>query len=241
MRIYPAIDLSDGKCVRLYKGDFNTSKIYNENPFAILDEFANAGAQWVHIVDLDGAKVGKTTQHTLIAQLVKHNPKLQLEVGGGIRSSDDVDALLNAGAARVVVGSLCVSSPALIQEWLHKFGSDRIVLALDCELDKNGIPKVKTHGWQTESILSVYDILNLYPSAKYILCTDVGVDGTLAGPSLALYKQIQLRFPQLELIASGGVGKLEDLIALKKMDIHGVVVGKALYENKFTLTQALAV
>lgn len=239
MIIYPAIDLRDGKCVRLYKGDFATTKIYNENPQQVLEEFIESGATWLHLVDLDGAKAGKIVQLDLIKQLVQNNRKINIEVGGGIRSIEDVRALLAAGVARIVVGSVCVSNPILVNQWIEEFGTEKIVLALDCALDNQGIPKVKTHGWQQESTLSVYDILAYYPQAKYVLCTDIGVDGTLVGPSLALYQQLKNKFPQLEIIASGGVGKLDDIIQLKSIGVNGIVVGKALYENKFTLRDAL--
>ncbi len=240
MVIYPAIDLRDGKCVRLYKGDFATTKIYNENPSQMLASFAAAGSQWVHMVDLDGAKAGKLLQVELISELVK-GAQLNIEVGGGIRSTEDLEALFTAGVKRAVIGSVSVKEPQLVNEWLTTFGPEKIVLALDCSLDQKGTPMVRTHGWQEESTLSVYDVLNNYPNAKYVLCTDVGVDGTLAGPSIALYKQIQLRYPGLNLIASGGVGKLADVKELKDIGVHGVVIGKALYENKFSLEEALNV
>jgi len=240
MVIYPAIDLRDGKCVRLYKGDFATTKVYNENPAEMLAEFANAGSEWVHMVDLDGAKAGKFVQADLIRKLISES-KLNIEVGGGIRNTSDLELLFNAGVKRAVVGSVCVSNPDLVNQWLNDFGADRIVLALDCSLDANGVPKVRTHGWQEESTLSVYDVLNNYSSARYVLCTDVGVDGTLAGPSIALYRQIQNRYPDLQLIASGGVGKLADITELNELNVHGVVVGKALYENQFSLRDALAI
>lgn len=238
MVIYPAIDLRDGKCVRLYKGDFATTKIYNDNPAAMLEEFTAAGSEWVHMVDLDGAKAGKFTQGEQIAKLVKNSP-LKIEVGGGIRSTEDLELLFAAGVARVVVGSVCVSEPELVNQWMARFGAEKIVLALDCSLDSQGVPKVRTHGWQQESTLSVYDVLDNYPDAQYVLCTDIGVDGTLAGPSIALYKQIQLHYPNLNLIASGGVGKLADVVELRQLDVHGVVIGKALYENQFDLASAL--
>ena len=240
MVIYPAIDLRDGKCVRLYKGDFATTKIYNTNPAAVLAEFAETGSKWLHMVDLDGAKAGRVVQTELISQLLDNAP-LKVEVGGGIRTTEDVRALFAAGVSRAVVGSVCVSNPTLVNQWIDEFGAAKIVLALDCSLDSQGIPKVLTHGWQNESTLSVYDLLDHYPRAEYVLCTDVGVDGTLEGPSLELYRQIQQRYPSLNLIASGGVGKLADVTELKHLGVHGVVIGKALYENKFTLAEALAI
>lgn len=240
MIIYPAIDLRDGKCVRLYKGDFATTKVYDETPENMLKIFADSGATWVHMVDLDGAKAGKVAQAEVVAKLVA-STNLKIEVGGGIRRTEDIEALFAAGATRAVVGSVCVSDPVLVNEWITRFGADKIVLALDCSLDSNDVPKVRTHGWQTESALSIYDVLANYPTARHVLCTDIAVDGTLEGASVKLYKQMLERCPQIDIIASGGVGKLEDIITLKKLGVHGVVVGKALYENKFTVAQALAI
>lgn len=240
MIIYPAIDLRNGKCVRLYKGDFNSTVVYDETPANMLLEFAKQGATWVHMVDLDGAKAGRVIQADFIADLISSIP-LKIEVGGGIRTTSDVEELFEAGVSRVVIGSICVSNPELVREWMIRFGAEKFVLALDCSLDANNIPKMRTHGWQEESALSVYDVLANYSEAKYVLCTDISVDGTLEGPSIELYKQMLERCPNVEIIASGGVGKLEDLATLKKLGVHGVVVGKALYENKFTVKDALSV
>lgn len=240
MVIYPAIDLRDGKCVRLYKGDFAQTKIYNETPENMLAEFAKSGAIWTHMVDLDGAKAGQVLQAEFIGKLLK-NTNLKIEVGGGIRTTDDIESLFKAGVSRAVVGSVCVSNPKLVNEWMEHFGADKIVLALDCSLDTNGVPKVRTHGWQEESSLSIYDVLANYPTAQYVLCTDIAVDGTLEGPSIALYTQMMERCPQINIIASGGVGKLEDVKVLRKLGVHGVVIGKALYEGKFTVSEALGV
>lgn len=240
MIIYPAIDLRNGKCVRLYKGDFNLTIVYDETPANMLLEFAKQGATWVHMVDLDGAKAGRVIQADFIADLISSIP-LKIEVGGGIRTTSDVEELFEAGVSRVVIGSICVSNPELVREWMNRFGAGKFVLALDCSLDANKIPKMRTHGWQEESSLSVYDVLANYPEAKHVLCTDISVDGTLEGPSVELYKQMLERCPNVEIIASGGVGKLEDLATLKALGVHGVVVGKALYENKFTVKDALSV
>ena len=240
MIVYPAIDLQAGNCVRLYKGDFNNVTLYKQKPQEVLANFAKAGSQWVHIVDLDGAKAGTLLQRGLLAKLAKET-NLKIEFGGGIRNSTDLTALFAAGAARAVVGSVCVSNPQLVKEWFNYFGADKIVLALDCSLDQNQIAKVRTHGWQQESIQDVFHVLAHYPQAKYVLCTDIAVDGTLAGPNIALYQQIQLHYPNINLIASGGIGKLADLVQLKKIGIHGVVIGKALYENQFSLEEALEI
>lgn len=240
MIIYPAIDLRDGKCVRLYKGDFATTKVYDETPSNMLAEYAKHGATWVHMVDLDGAKVGKVVQTDVIADLIK-NSQLNIEVGGGIRSTEDVERLFAIGVKRVVVGSLSVSNPELVNQWFDRFGADAIVLALDCSLDSNGIPKIRTHGWQEEGKLSIYDVLANYPKAKHVLCTDIAVDGTLEGSSIELYKQMLEKLPQIEIIASGGVGSLEDVRRLKEIGVHGVVVGKAIYEGKVDIAELLSI
>lgn len=233
MIVFPAIDLRDGKCVRLTKGDFATTKIYNDNPSLMLQQFREHGFSWVHMVDLDGAKKGSPAQTEIIANLVKSSG-LNIEVGGGIRTKADVEYLLDSGIARVVLGSICVSDPALVKDWLKEFGSEKIVLALDCQL-RDGLPVVKTHGWQEDSQNSIWDLLEFYNLAKYVLCTDISVDGTLAGPSIELYKQIMTRFSQINLIASGGVGRLDDLVRLNQLGVYGVVVGKAIYEGTISL------
>ena len=234
MRIYPAIDLRDGKCVRLTKGDFATTKVYSDNPAAMLAEFASYGATWVHMVDLDGAKQGAFAQSELIGQLVASS-KLNIQVGGGVRTTEDIEKLFAYGVKRVVLGSICVSNRELVKSWLDKFGSERLVLALDCHINKDGTPMIKTHGWQDESTVTVWDLLEFYANVKYVLCTDISVDGTLEGPSIPLYEELQRRFPEIKLIASGGVGQDEDLLKLKQLNVHGVVVGKAIYEGKIAL------
>lgn len=236
MIIFPAIDLRDGKCVRLTKGDFNTTKVYNENPHDMLSQFKQAGATWVHIVDLDGAKQGSIAQASLINDLLANN-ELNIEVGGGVRTEKDLEILFNCGVNRVIVGSVSVSNRDMVYQWIESYGADKIVLALDCQFNQEGIPVVKTHGWQADSQYSVWDLLDFYSNAKYILCTDISVDGMLTGPSIELYKQIQERYPHLEVIASGGVGSYSDLEELKKLGVYGVVVGKAIYEGKVELNK----
>ena len=234
MRIYPAIDLKNGQCVRLSKGDFATAKIYSDNPLLMLNQFAQCGATWVHMVDLDGAQQGKFAQGELIKHLVKSST-INIQVGGGIRTTDDIEQLLDLGVKRVVVGSICVSNTLLVQEWLNKFGKEKLVLALDCSINEQGIPMVKTHGWQSDSSSTLWGLLQEYAAAKYVLCTDISVDGMLSGPNLALYQEFSQRFPEISLLASGGVGGIEDLQKLKHLNLHGVVVGKAIYEGKIPL------
>ena len=234
MIVYPAVDLRNGKCVRLTQGDFATTKVYNNNPAAMLDKFAKFGATWLHMVDLDGAKQGAIAQGDLIKSLVASS-NLKVQVGGGIRTTEDIERIFGYGASRVVLGSICVSNKDQVKQWLDTYGSEKIVLALDCHLNKDGIPMVTTHGWQEKSMVTVWDLLDYYVTAKYVLCTDISVDGTLEGPSIDLYRELQERFPHISLIASGGVGSLDDLVKLKELNVYGVVVGKAIYEGEIPL------
>ena len=234
MIVYPAIDVRDGKCVRLTKGDFATTKVYNDNPGLMLEEFAKFGATWLHMVDLDGAKQGAIAQGELIKSLVA-SCNLKVQVGGGIRTTEDIEQLFGYGVSRVVLGSICVSNKWLVKQWLDTYGAEKIVLALDCHLNEDGTPMVTTHAWQETSTVTVWDLLNYYATAKYVLCTDISVDGTLEGPSIDLYRELQERFPRISLIASGGVGSLNDLIKLKEINVYGAVVGKAIYEGNIPL------
>jgi phosphoribosylformimino-5-aminoimidazole carboxamide ribotide isomerase len=239
MFIYPAIDLREGKCVRLYKGDFATSTIYHDNPHTMLQQFIDAGSQYLHIVDLDGAKARQVQQSELIAQLVQAHPQLHIQVGGGVRSKQDLHSLFAAGVKRVVIGSLAIEQPQVVQQWFTEFGCEKIVLALDCHIDQHGVAKVATSGWQHTSETTLYQVLDYYPQAQYLLCTDISRDGTLTGVNLELYQQINHYAPHLKIIASGGVADLSDLQKLKQLNIYGVIVGKALYEQKFNLSEAL--
>lgn len=235
MLIFPAIDLCNGKCVRLVKGDFASSKIYDTTPLTMLDCFKEHNFSWVHIVDLDGARLGKIAQAETITNLVKTSG-LNIQVGGGIRDAADIEYLLSHGVARVVLGSICITQTELVKTWINEFGSEKIVLALDCQLIDD-VPVVKMHGWQEDSHKSIWELLEFYATAKYVLCTDISVDGTLAGPNILLYEQIMARFPDIHLIASGGVGSIKDLHALNKSGIYATVVGKAIYEGTISLPE----
>lgn len=238
MLIFPAIDLVDGKCVRLTKGDFDSTKIYNDNPVQMLQDLSEIGAKFVHIVDLDGAKKGSVAQLNLIGKLA-NSEKLEIQVGGGIRAAADIHNLLNLGINRVVVGSICVSNRNLVKSMLKEFGSDKIVMALDCQIDDNGTPIIKTHGWQDLSSVSAWELLDFYSDVKYVLCTDISVDGTLMGPNLELYSQIKKRYPHIQVIASGGVSSEKDLDDLRNIGMYAVVVGKAMYEGRIDMEKVL--
>ena len=240
MIIYPAIDLKDGICVRLMHGRFDQVTRYDDDPVARLAAFAAAGATWAHIVDLDGAKAGRAVQHALIGDLARA-VDIRIQSGGGVRSADDVAALIDAGVARVVVGSLAVSQPETVADWLRRFGPDRLTLAIDVKADGDRwVPALK--GWTEAAGVDLWTALDRYPPnlARHLLVTDVGRDGALTGPNLELLGQIIRRRPDLKVQASGGVASVTDLTAAAALGCDGAIVGRALYENRFTLEEALA-
>jgi phosphoribosylformimino-5-aminoimidazole carboxamide ribotide isomerase len=240
MKLYPAIDLMGGACVRLSQGAFESKKVYNEDPKAVLAGFAAAGAQAVHLVDLDGAKDPARRQTALLRTLAGSCP-LEVQAGGGVRSVADVEALLGAGVTRVVVGTAAVENPGLGQAMFERFGGSRITLALDAFVDEAGAAAVATRGWKEKSRLTVQELITAFlpVGLERVLCTDISKDGMLAGPGLTLYKRLAAEFPRLELQASGGVRSLDDLLALKAIPVHSAVVGKALYEGRLDLAQAV--
>lgn len=241
MIVYPAIDLRGGVCVRLMHGRFDQVTRYDDDPAARLAAFRSAGALWAHIVDLDGAEAGRAVQHGLIGDLAAA-VDIRIQSGGGVRSADDVQRLLDAGVSRVVVGSLAVSDPAAVTDWLAHFGPDRITLAVDVKIDGDRyVPALK--GWTEAADIDLWTALDRYPSgsARHLLVTDVGRDGALTGPNLDLLAEIRRRRPDLRLQASGGVASLEDLENARSVGASGAIVGRALYEGRFTLQQALDV
>jgi phosphoribosylformimino-5-aminoimidazole carboxamide ribotide isomerase len=241
MIIYPAIDLRQGNCVRLSQGRFDQVTVYRDDPLAVAQDFAAAGASWLHIVDLDGAKDGSAAQTALITHIAADSG-LKVQTGGGIRSESQIDAYLNGGIARVVIGSLALTNAGLVSAWLDQFGRDRIVLALDVKPAADGSWHVATHGWQKDSGRTLFAVIDEYGATnlRHLLCTDVARDGLLAGPNAALYGEIRSAYPSLEVQASGGVASLDDLLALKATGVAGAVVGKALYEGRISLREALA-
>jgi phosphoribosylformimino-5-aminoimidazole carboxamide ribotide isomerase len=241
MIVYPAIDLRGGQVVRLTEGRFDQEKNYGGDPLAVAKDFAAAGATWLHVVDLDGAR-DPTKRQTALVQKLAGESGLRMQTGGGIREVAQVEALLGAGAQRVIVGSLAVKEPARVREWLGRFGGDRIILAPDVRLDAKGTPRVAVAGWQESTGLALDDFLQAYLPAGliHILCTDINRDGKLSGPNIALYARLVARFPSLQIQASGGVSSLDDLRALQSTGAAGAIVGRALYEKKFTLQEALA-
>ena len=237
MILYPAIDLIAGRCVRLSQGDFARETGYPETPAAALTRFADEGAEWAHIVDLDGAKAREPRQHDLLASLAG-TAKLKLQVAGGVRKSEHVAALLDAGVARVVVGSLAVDDPAAFTALLDRFGPEALTLALDVRLEGSHA-MVATHGWADGSGQTLDAVLRQFPAVRHLLVTDIGRDGMLSGPNLPLIEAVADCWPGVAVQASGGVAALHDLPRLKQAGAAGAIVGKALWEGRFTVREAL--
>lgn len=240
MIVYPAIDLRGGRVVRLTEGRFDQETTYGDNPLATARTFATAGATWLHLVDLDGAKDPAKRQTALVEKLARESGLL-VQTGGGIREEAQVTALLAAGAQRVIVGSVAAKEPARVRGWLARFGGGRIVLAPDVRIGPDGQARVAAAGWQEDTKLTLDKFIAQYLEAGlvHVLCTDIGRDGKLTGTNVALYAGLVKRFPALQVQASGGVASLDDLRAARKAGAAGAIIGRALYENKFTLTEAL--
>ena len=235
MIVLPAIDLINNQCVRLTKGDFNKKIIYNNNPLEVAKQFEKDGSKYLHIIDLDGAKNENSSQTETIINIAK-NTNLKIQTGGGIRTKEQIKYLLDNGIDKVIIGSLAIKNTDLVKEWINFFGLEKIVLSFDVKIINN-IPIVAISGWQ-ENTISLWDILNNF-QLKHILCTDINKDGMLQGVNINLYIKIKNLFPNISLQASGGVSSLQDVKELKKNKIDKVIIGKALYENKFTLQEVL--
>jgi len=237
MIVYPAMDLMDGACVRLAQGRFDDATHYSSDPAEALAGFAAAGAAWAHVVDLDGARAGSPRQHDLIAGLARSAP-LALQVAGGFREHDQLQLMFDAGVGRVVIGSLAVGQPDIVRGFISAFGAHRITLALDVNLVE-GVPMVATAGWTETSALSLWDVASYYPEARHMLITDVACDGMMGGPNIVLIAEAVARLPHLAVQASGGVSCVEDLAALARAGAAGAIVGKALWERRIDLAEAI--
>ena len=238
--IIPAIDLIDGCVVRLHQGNYGARRDYGEDPLVRLQRYQASGAQLLHIVDLTGAKDPKARQIPLLRELLG-SLSIPVQTGGGIRSADDVRSLLDAGAARVVVGSAAVKRTDEVAGWMKIFGADKLVLALDVRINTAGNAEVAVSGWQENSGVLMEDLIRAFePSGlRYVLTTDISKDGTLAGPNTALYAKLAQTFPNIDFQASGGIGSLDDIRAVSHTGAAGVIVGRALLEGKFTLEEAI--
>ncbi|MFB2538309.1 MULTISPECIES: 1-(5-phosphoribosyl)-5-[(5-phosphoribosylamino)methylideneamino]imidazole-4-carboxamide isomerase [unclassified Acinetobacter] len=238
--VIPAIDVIDGKVVRLYQGDYGQTTQYQYDPIQQLQAYADAGATQLHLVDLTGAKDPNARQIAVIAEIIA-KVNCPIQVGGGVRSIDDVKSLLDIGANRVVIGSQAVKNPTMVKEWFKQFGAEKLVLALDVQI-KNGVPYVAIHGWQEDSGITLHSLIEDYQSVglKHVLCTDIFCDGTLQGSNVNLYKELVQTYPQLAIQSSGGIGNLADIEAIKATGVAGIIVGRALLEGKVTIAEALS-
>lgn len=232
MKIIPAIDIIDGKCVRLSKGDYNTKKIYNDNPLEVAKEFEANGIEYLHLVDLDGAKSKHIVNYKILKEIVLKT-KLKVDFGGGLKSNEDLRIAFEAGANQITGGSIAAKNPTLFLEWLTEYGPDKIILGADC-LDR----KIATDGWLESSTLDVVDYIANYENkgVRNVICTDISKDGMLQGASNELYKEI-LKTSGINLIASGGVSSIQDLIDLKGLGCQGTILGKAIYEGNINLKE----
>lgn len=231
IKIIPSIDLVDGKCVRLTQGNFDEKKIYDSDPVAVAKRFAEAGIERLHLVDLDGAKAGKVINHQILERITAET-KLKIDFGGGVKSDDDIQKVFDCGANQVTAGTIAVQNPKLVLSWIQKFGKDKIILGADV---LNGI--VRINGWVNPSEIKLFDFITNYQwhGIRYVLCTDIEKDGMMKGSSVDLYKSIIKQFPEMRVIASGGVSSIEEIKQLNKIGCYGVVIGKAIYENLISL------
>jgi len=232
MRIIPAIDIIDGKCVRLTKGDYNTKKIYNENPLEVAKAFEANGIEYLHLVDLDGAKSKHIVNHNILESIATKT-NLKVDFGGGLKSDDDLRIAFECGAHQITGGSIAANNPDVFLAWLDKYGSEKIILGADCK-DR----KIATNGWLEASELDVVDFINDYESKgiQYVICTDIAKDGMLQGTSNALYTEI-ISKSNVKLIASGGVSSMQDLELVNAIGCEGVILGKAIYEGNISLKE----
>ncbi|MCL2899968.1 1-(5-phosphoribosyl)-5-[(5-phosphoribosylamino)methylideneamino]imidazole-4-carboxamide isomerase [Brenneria tiliae] len=239
--IIPALDLIDGQVVRLHQGDYGQQRQYGSDPLPRLQDYQQQGAQVLHLVDLTGAKDPSARQIPLLKTLLS-GVSVPVQVGGGIRSEQDVEALLNAGARRVVIGSTAVKQPELVQQWFTRYGAEALVLALDVRIDAAGVKRVAISGWQENSESTLEQIVERYLpfGLKHVLCTDISRDGTLSGSNVELYHEISQRYPQVAFQASGGIGNLADIANLRGSGVQGVIVGRALLEGKFNVAEAIS-
>ena len=230
MRIIPAIDIIEGKCVRLSKGDYNTKIIYNENPLEVAKSFEAHGIEYLHLVDLDGAKSSQIVNYKILEQIATQT-KLKIDFGGGLKSDSDLKIAFESGANQITGGSIAVKNRAIFEKWIAEYGSDKIILGADARKEK-----IAVSGWLEESQTNIYDFIKekTEDGIQYVISTDIDKDGMLEGPSFDLYEKIIGENPNIKLIASGGITSTNDLVQLKSMGCEGAIIGKALYENRIT-------
>jgi len=231
--IIPAIDLIDAKCVRLSQGDYNQKTVYNENPLEVAKMFEDAGITRLHLVDLDGAKAKHIVNHKVL-ETIASKTSLIIDFGGGLKSDEDLRIAFESGASMVTGGSIAVKDRETLLHWIETYGAEKIILGADAK-DK----MIAVSGWQEVSELPIFDFIESYTSKgiQKVISTDIARDGMLTGPSIELYKEIMAKFPSLELIASGGIATMKDIYELDEMGVPGVITGKAIYENRISLTE----
>jgi phosphoribosylformimino-5-aminoimidazole carboxamide ribotide isomerase len=241
VNVIPAIDLQGGKCVRLYKGDFNRSTEYSDDPVAVARTFAAMQTTELHIVDLDGARSGAQLNREIIAAIAAET-NLAVQLGGGIREQETLDDWYAAGVARCVIGSLAVTDPDAVRHWFSRFGAEKIVLALDVKINEHGLPLLTTHGWTQSSTTSIFECLDAFREVglRHVLCTDVSRDGAMTGPNIDLYACILDRYPELRLQASGGVRNVHDLEELRRSGIPAAITGRALLEGTISTQEVVS-
>ena len=243
MRIIPAIDIIDGKCVRLTRGNYDTSKIYNIDPVEVAKEFEAAGIEYLHVVDLDGAKASQIINYKVLEQIASKT-NLKIDFGGGLKADKDLEIAFNSGAHQITGGSIAVKNNEIFESWIEKYGSQKIILGADFYPDASG-GKIATNGWQEESSLELIPFIKGYQQKgiEYVICTDISKDGMLEGPSFDMYQNIlascrsEQRLAAINLIASGGIATFDEIPKLAEMGCEGVIIGKAIYENKISLKQ----
>lgn len=233
INIIPAIDIIQGKCVRLSQGDYTKQKTYNENPLEVAKSFEDHGIKHLHLVDLDGAKSSKVVNWKVL-ESIANNTSLKIDFGGGVKSDEDIRKVFESGANQITAGSIAVKSPDKVYEWMSTYGSERIILGADV---KNN--KIAINGWKEESKIELFSFLEDFTKkgVEHVICTDISKDGMMAGSSIDLYKEIMSRFPALKLIASGGVSSMREIQELQTSNLHGAIVGKAIYEGQITLQE----
>lgn len=233
IEIIPAIDLIDGKCVRLSQGDYDAKKVYNEDPLEVAKMFEGAGIKRLHLVDLDGAKAKHIINYPVLEKIAG-NTSLTIDFGGGVQSDEDIDIAFNSGAAMVTGGSIAVRERELFTGWIRKYGNEKIILGADCKDHR-----IAVSGWQEATDLNILDFIGSYTKENItkVICTDISKDGMLQGPSIDLYKEILSVYPDLYLIASGGVSCFQDIVDLEDAGVPAVILGKAIYENRVTLEE----
>jgi phosphoribosylformimino-5-aminoimidazole carboxamide ribotide isomerase len=238
MLLIPSIDLRGGHCVRLLKGEFHAETRYDIDPEALLQRYADAGVRWLHLVDLDGARDGTPGNQPLIEKMAAQS-RIRIQLGGGLRASERIDAAFAVGVQRAVIGSAAVENPQLLRQCQAQYGAERICRAIDVRVDAGGVPRVRTRGWVQEHALSLWDLLQSFADTalRHVLCTDIERDGALGGPSLDLYAEAQRRFPQLAWQASGGISDAADLRRLADMGLAAAISGKALLEGRIRLEE----